>query len=249
MYTVKQLSDMAGISVRTIHYYHEIGLLIPSSVADNGYRHYDQAALFRLQQIMFYREMNLSLKLIRHILDNERFDLISALQLHRHRLNDEIERLTNLIHTVDTTLMHLKGEIEMSNDNLFEGFSPEKQKQYEEEAIDQWGSTAKQSINLWNSYSEQKRTEILQEGKQIYQDIIVNMKYGTQSMEIRSILSRWHQHIYYFFEPSLEVLRGLGEMYYDHSDFNASFSAMHPDLPIFLKQAIVNYVDWLEYQQ
>ena len=80
MYTVKQLADLAGVSVRTLHYYDEIGLLEPSYVGENGYRYYEDAELFRLQQILLYRELDLSLAEIREILDAPDFDLVSALQ-------------------------------------------------------------------------------------------------------------------------------------------------------------------------
>ena len=120
MYTVKQLSNLAGVSVRTLHYYDEIGLLKPSSVGKNGYRYYTDEALFRLQQILFFLEMDLGLPQIKEILE--------------------------------------------------------------------------------------------------------------------------------FYEPSLEVLRGLGNAYNDHPDFNATFTAMHPDLPAFLQKAVTHYVDVLEIE-
>ena len=248
MYTVKQLSKLAGVTVRTLHYYDEIGLLEPSSVGRNGYRFYDEESLFRLQQILFYREMDLDLQVIRKILEKPDFDPVSALQTHRQALQEKIERLQSLIKTIDTTILHMVGEVNMSKNKIFEGFSQEKQKQYEEEAVNQWGDTAKQSIQLWNSYSEQKKAQIMQESGEIYADIIAKMNLGPQSPEIQALLARWHQHMRYFYEPSLEVLKGLGEMYHDHPDFNATFTAMHPDLPAFLKEAIAIYVDELETQ-
>jgi hypothetical protein len=144
--------------------------------------------------------------------------------------------------------MHLLGEVNMSKKNIFVGFSPEKQKQYEEEATNLWGDSVTQSVKLWNSYSEQKKQAILQESNDIYRDIIANMNLGPESPEVQAILTRWRQNMRYFYEPSLEVLRGLGEMYHDHPDFNATFTAMHPDLPAFLKKAITCYVDKLETQ-
>lgn len=88
----------------------------------------------------------------------------------------------------------------------------------------------------------------MQEGSTIYLEIIANMNKGQGSPEIQALLVRWHQHLRYFYEPSLEVLRGLGEAYNDHPDFNATFTAMHPNLPAFLKKAITIYVDDLETQ-
>jgi DNA-binding transcriptional MerR regulator len=248
MYTVKKLSDLAGISGRTLHFYGEIGLLKPSHVGENGYRYYTDESLFRLQQILFYRELGLELNKIKQILDDPKFDLVTALQSHRQALQQKHDRVKALIHTVDTTIMHLVGEVNMSKKNIFEGFSPEKQKQYEEEAINLWGDKVKESIQYWNSYSEQKKQEILQEGSAIYLDIIAHMDKGPESPEIQAMLVRWHQHLRYFYEPSLEVLEGLGNAYHDHPDFNATFTAMHPDLPAFLKKAIAAYCDVLETQ-
>jgi DNA-binding transcriptional MerR regulator len=247
VYTVKQISGLAGVSVRTLHYYDEIGLLKPSSVGANGYRYYGDAALLRLQQILFYREMGLGLQRIKDILDDPEFDTVSALQQHRQTLQEKIERLQTLIATVDVTIMHLVGEVDMSNKKIiFDGFGEEKQKQYEQEAVDRWGDNAAQSIKLWNSYSEERKAEIMREGSDIYLEIVANMEKGPDSPEIQALLARWHQHLRYFYEPSIEVLGGLGNMYHDHPDFNATFTQIHPDLPAFLKRAIAIYVDVLE---
>jgi DNA-binding transcriptional MerR regulator len=248
MYTVKQLADMAGVSRRTLHYYDEIGLLRPFSTTASGYRQYNDDALFRLQQILFFREIGLDLKQIREILDDPDFDLITALQSHRQTMQDKMKRLETLIQTVDTTIMHLIGEVEMSKKNIFEGFGDEKQKQYDQEAVDNWGDTAAESIKLWNSYSDERKAEIMEEGNVIYREIVSNMDKGADSPEIRALLVRWHQHMRYFYEPSIETLGGLGDMYYDHPDFNATFTKLHPDLPGFLKEAIAIYVDELETQ-
>lgn len=247
MYTVKQLSELAGVSVRTLHYYDEIGLLKPSAVGENGYRYYTDDSLFRLQQILFFREMDLGLLQIKEIIEAQGFDLVSALQTHRSTLNEKIERLQTLIKTVDTTIMHLVGEVNMSKKKIFEGFSEEKQKEYEKEAGKRWGEDrVKQSVKLWNSYGKEKQEAIMQEGGAIYMDIVANMDKGPESDEIQQMIGRWHQHMRYFYEPTLEILRGLGQGYHDSPDFNATFTAMHPDLPAFLKKAITYYVDVLE---
>jgi hypothetical protein len=136
----------------------------------------------------------------------------------------------------------------MSKKKIFEGFSPEKQQHYEEEAARLWGDSVKESTQYWNSYSEEKKQAIMQEGSAIYADIAANMSKGPESPEIQAMLARWHQHLRYFYEPSLEVLGGLGNVYYDHPDFNATFTAIDPALPAFLKKAIAIYVDELETQ-
>lgn len=135
-----------------------------------------------------------------------------------------------------------------SKKKAYVGHSPEKQKQYEQEAQNLWGDSVKQSVQLWNSYSEEQRAEILKEAGDIYTEIIGKMPLGPNSPEVQALLVQWHQNLRHFYEPSLEVLRGLGETYHDHPEFNATFTAMHPDLPAFLKEAIGLYVDELEMQ-
>ena len=242
MVTVKQIAGMAGVSVRTLHYYDEIDLLKPTRVGENGYRYYGEEAVLRLQQILLYRELGLDLAQIKEVLDAENFDLVSALQTHRHTLRQKIKRLEILTQTVDATILHLMGEVDMSKKNVFHGFSEEKLKQYEKEAVDKWGEGATQSIKLWNSYSDERKEAIMQEGGRIYQEIVANMDKGADSPEIRALLLRWHEHLRYFYEPTIEVLGGLGNMYGDHPDFNATFTRIHPDLPAFLKKAIAIYV-------
>lgn len=134
----------------------------------------------------------------------------------------------------------------MSKKQFFQGFSAERQQAYEEEVVEQWGDEAAQSIQLWNSYSEERKAEIMLEGGAIYQAIADNMANGAASPEIQALLGRWHEHMRNFYEPTIETLEGLGNMYHDHPDFNATFTRIHPDLPGFLKEAIAHYVDVLE---
>jgi MerR family transcriptional regulator, thiopeptide resistance regulator len=251
VYTVKELADLAGVSVRTLHYYDEIDLLKPSVVGENSYRYYDEAALLRLQQILFYREMDLGLLQIREILNDPSFDLVTALRTHRQTLQDKIARLQNLMNTVDATIMHLVGEMDMGKKRLFEGFSEEKQKQYEKEIRDDKRYDQKlvdQSIKLWNSYTDEDKARIQEEGGQVYLDLVALIEKGHKpdSPEVQAILPRWHQHLRYFYEPNTDVLRGLGDHYNGHPDFIAFFQKIHPNLPEFLQQAINVYVDELE---
>lgn len=248
MYTVKQLSNLAGVSIRTLHYYDEIGLLKPSFVGENGYRHYQDADLFRLQQILFFREMDLSLHNIKEILSSPHFDLVSSLQHHRSTLQTKIERLHQLITTIDHTILHLVGEANMhKKKKIFVGFSPEQQHHYEQEAKRRYGETiVQQSVNQWNSYSEEHKQRIQAEGQAIYLGLAEAIPTGHASDQTQALIERWHHHLRAFYEPSIEVLGGLGKTYNDDPDFHAFFATIDPDLPAFLSQAIALYVDKLE---
>ncbi len=129
---------------------------------------------------------------------------------------------------------------------MFEGFSEEAQVEYEKEAVAQWGEGAAQSMRLWNSYREERKRDIMLEGSHIYQEIAANMDKGADSPEVQALLVRWHEHLRNFYEPSMETLRGLGDMYHEHPDFKATFTRIDADLPGFLKEAIAHYVDVLE---
>ncbi len=104
-YTVKQLSDLAGVSIRTLHYYDEINLLKPEAVGANGYRYYGDESLLKLQQILFYRELGLELSGITDIVNRPDFDVQTALESHRKSLQGRVERLNRLIATVDDTII------------------------------------------------------------------------------------------------------------------------------------------------
>jgi DNA-binding transcriptional MerR regulator len=249
VYTVKQLSELAQVSVRTLHYYDAIALLKPSKVGANSYRYYDDGALLRLQQILFYQEIGLELKQIKAILDSPDFDLVAALRSHRTVLQEKIKRMQSLVSTVDSTIMHLAGEVKMSDEQLFEGFSPEKQKHYERVARLQWGpEKVNESIKRWGSYTPAQQEAIRQEGGQVYLDLADALKAGksTDCEEVQAILVRWHNQFHYFYEPTLEIMNGLAEGYRTDPDFIAFFQKLHPNLPEYLGAAISQYVDDLE---
>ena len=250
MYTVKRLADLAGVTVRTLHYYDQIDLLNPTTIADNGYRHYDDDALLRLQQILFYREMGLELLEIKTILDDPTFDVVTALESHRTVIQTKMRRLEHLIDTVDNTIDHLRGERKMKNKRkLFDGFNEEKQKEYEREARLEYGpDEVNDSINRWNSYSKDRQQAIIEDGNDIYADIAEALEAGKapQDEDVQTLLDRWREHLRHFYEPSLDRLRGLGELYNSHPDFMANFQKLHADLPQYLEDAIAQYVDDLE---
>ena len=247
MYTIRQLARLAGVSVRTLHYYDEIALLVPTSVGANGYRRYAPEAALRLQQILFLRELDFSLAEIQAMLDSPGFDQVAALKLQRAALEARVVRLHRLIGTIDKTIDHLEEKTVMPTDDLFVGFDPAKQEEWEKEVEAQYGDTLlKESQRNWARYSKAEREEILREGQAIYSDLIPFVGGEPDEPQVQAILARWHQHMRRFYEPPLEVLRGHGHMYADHPEFAALYRAMHPDMPEFLRSAISVYVDALE---
>jgi MerR family transcriptional regulator, thiopeptide resistance regulator len=243
-YTVKQLARLAGVSSRTLHYYDEISLLKPAAYGENGYRYYEEEAALRLQQILFFRELDFSLEEIKEILSRPEFDRLQALEAHKQALQHRMKRLDHLVHTIDRTILYLKGKEEMKQKDLFEGFSEEKQKEYAEEIRRKYGKdSTKESDANWASYSDEKKKAIQTESQTIYLDLAKAMdeQKSPQSPEVQQIMGRWHQHLKYFYEPSIERLRGLGQMYTEDPRFMETFNKIHTGMPEFLNEAIQFY--------
>ncbi|MGE5465206.1 MAG: MerR family transcriptional regulator [Syntrophothermus sp.] len=243
MYTVNQLSKLAGITPRTLHHYDEIGLLKPSRVGENGYRYYGEESVLRLQQILFYRELGMPLEDIKKIMGRRDFDVLGALHSHKEALQTQVTRLNRLIHTVDNTINHLKGNIIMSEKGLFAGFSEAEQEQYAAEAEKMYDpETVRESNRKWKGYSAAKKEAILAEGNAIYTDMIAAMPKGAASPEAQAIVGRWRRHMDYFWTPSLDQLLALANGYNDDPRFKANFDKMHPQLAEFMREAVKVYV-------
>lgn len=243
MYTVKQLAKLAGVSVRTLHYYDEIGLLKPSSLGGNGYRHYEEEALLKLQQILFYRELELSLDEIKAVTGRPDFDVETALRSHREALQGKVERLKRLIQTVDNTIDHLKGNESLNAKGLFEGFSEEEQEKYAQEAEQMYDpETVRASNRKWKSYSPAQKEHILTEGKAIYTDLAAAMPKGAGSKEVQAVIAHWHQHMQNFWSPNDEQLLGLADLYNDDPRFKANYDKIDPKLAGFMREAVKVYV-------
>ena len=122
-YTVKQVAAMSGVSVRTLHFYDETGLLKPAYHGANGYRFYEEPQLLTLQQILFYRELGIELKEIKRILGRADFETVAALESHQQVLEKNLTRTRSLLETIDKTIQHLKGTKSMKSEEMFAGFS------------------------------------------------------------------------------------------------------------------------------
>ncbi|MBK7455794.1 MAG: MerR family transcriptional regulator [Anaerolineales bacterium] len=244
MFTVKQLSKMAGVTPRTLHHYDDIGLLKPSRVGDNGYRYYGEESLLKLQQILFYRELDFPLDDIKKIMGRHDFDVLNALQNHKDALLKQVARMNHLLTTVDNTIQHLKGEKNMDPKGLFEGFSEEEQEKYALEAEKIYDpETVRESNRKWKGYSAGKKEAIMAEGRQVYEDMIAAMPKGISSAEVQAIVERWRNHMDYFWTPDLDQLLGLVNGYNADPRFKANFDKMHPQLAQFMRDAVKVYVE------
>jgi DNA-binding transcriptional MerR regulator len=144
-WSIQQIARIAGTTSRTLRHYDDIGLLRPSRIAHNGYRHYDQEALIQLQRILLLRELGLGLSVIAEVLGNES-DAAKALGGHLQWLRQEQDRLNRQIASVQRTIDAVKGGGELMAENMFDGFDHTR---YKDEVEERWGKDAYASSDAW----------------------------------------------------------------------------------------------------
>jgi MerR family transcriptional regulator, thiopeptide resistance regulator len=242
VYTIKKLADLAGFSVRTLHYYDEVGLLKPQSRSESGYRYYGEEAVVRLQQIMFFRELDFGLEEIGKIISSPDFDVLEALQSQRTLLTKKAERIDELLTTVDKTIQKLKGEVKMQIKEYYQGFSDEQIEKYREQVRQRWGEKALQESEKRVTKMGKERFAALQaEGGKIFQAISDNMSMGYDSNIIQAQIAKWRHWLENFHHYSEEAVLGLGQGYSQDIEFAKFFRKIHKDLPEFLTKAIEYY--------
>jgi DNA-binding transcriptional MerR regulator len=241
--TVKRVAAVSGVSVRTLHFYDEVGLLKPAYHGANGYRFYEESQLLTLQQILFYRELGFELKQIKEILCRSDFDKIVALESHRRRLRQDLARTGKLIVTIDKTIEHLKGTKRMKMKEMFTGFSPEQQARHEQYLIDRFGDRMKASIEQskrrvkdWTKGDWQKAGSAFDE---ICKDLVVliGRKLTAESREVQAVIRRHHRWLTQFWTPTAESCAGHSELIVD-SELRKAYEAYDPQLPEFASAAI-----------
>jgi MerR family transcriptional regulator, thiopeptide resistance regulator len=242
LYTVKKLAATAGVSIRTLHYYDQAGLLKPDFRSSNGYRHYSGDAVIKLQQIMFFRELDFSVEDIKKIMSKPDFSVLQALEDHRILLKKRQKRLKELLATVDRTAKKLKGDKEMSTKDYYKGFSDEQIEKYRREVKERWGEKVLEESEARVMKLGKKKMEALQaEGGAIFKAITDNIAKGYDSPEVQLEINKWRAWLEHFHHYSDEAVLGLGQMYSQHPDFAAFYRKINKDLPDFLTKAIEYY--------
>lgn len=246
-YTVSQLAKMAGVSVRTLHHYDQIGLLKPSARTEAGYRLYGKRDLLRLQQILFFKELDLPLSEVSAILGDPGFDQVEALQQHRQLVEQRVARLSRLITTIDKTIDKLTEDtMTMTDEELYEGFTKEQAERYQREAREMYDPTlVAESEQRIRRMSKEQWTALKTEGDEVTRGIAALFQAGRApgDAEVQALMARHHAWIERFYPCSAEVYRGLGQGYAQHPDFRAFYDRYAPDLADFLSTAMVYYAD------
>jgi len=240
---VKEVADLVGISVRTLHHYDEIGLLIPEETTEAGYRNYSDDNLETLQQILFFKELGFPLKKIKEIISSPSFDREEALSMHRNMLLEKRVRLDRMIETVEKTMKHMKGEIQMSNKEKFEGFDFS-HNPYEQEARERWGDQAvDKANNKIGSMSKSEKKDFEETFNGIYRKLAAIRHTAPESNEAQEGIKEWYEFLNTMGDYSLEAFKGLGQMYVDDERFTKNIDQFGEGLAQFMCDAMAVFAD------
>ena len=236
---INEFAKLAGVSVRTLHYYDEIGLLKPAFVDEqNGYRFYDEISLERMQEILFYRELDFELKSIAEILSSPDYDKQKALAEQRKLLILKKERLERIIAALDGAE---KGRVTMT---AFDNSDYETARnRYEAEAKRRWGETAayKEHAEKTASYSKDKWQSVTDGLMTVLAKFAACMKDGhmTDSDEAQALVKELQNYITEnYYTCTDEILAGLGQMYVADERFKTNIDQHAPGTATFISQAI-----------
>jgi MerR family transcriptional regulator, thiopeptide resistance regulator len=247
-YTVKQLARMSGVSVRTLHFYDEVGLLKPAFHGANRYRFYEEAQVLTLQQILFYRKLGFELKQIKKILSRRDFDKIDALESHRKVLRRNLAETRKLIETIDKTIEHLKGTKIMKTKEMFAGFDAEQQAKHEQYLIERYGDSmkdgiarSKERVQNWTKKDWEKSSEAF---AGICQELVALMRreLPAESPETQKVIRRHFDWLKQFWTPNSESYAGHSCLIVD-SELRKAYEAFDPALPEFAAGAIREFAE------
>ena len=235
---IKEFAEVTGVSVRTLHYYDEIGLLTPAFVdRSTGYRFYDEQSLLRMQEILFYRELDFSLKSIGEILSAPNYDKTEALKEQKHLLTLKKERLERLISAIDGAV---KGG------NVMTAFDNSEFEKYKAEAQEKWGKTDayKEYAERTKNYSGQKWNDLAEGMNHVMAEFAVCMKNGEtpDSAEAQNLVKTLQNHITEnCYLCTNEILAGLGQMYVADERFKSNIDKHADGTAAFISEAIEAY--------
>ncbi|MEV1111186.1 MULTISPECIES: MerR family transcriptional regulator [unclassified Micromonospora] len=242
-YTVGQVAKIAGVTVRTLHHYDEVGLLSPSGRTSAGYRRYDDADLQRLQLVLYYRELGFPLEEITAIIDDPAADPAAHLRRQHELLTERMKRLQEMVTAIEFAMEASKLNIQLTPEERFEVFGDFRPEEYEAEAEQRWGGTDayRESNRRASRYGKEDWLRIKAENEDWGRRIVALMASGApadgpEAMDLaeehRQIISRW------FYECSYEVQTGLADMYMADERFTAYYEKIAPGLAAYISEAI-----------
>ncbi|MEU7063772.1 MerR family transcriptional regulator [Streptomyces sp. NPDC053429] len=243
-YSVGQVAGFAGVTVRTLHHYDEIGLLSPSGRSRAGHRRYDDADLDRLQRILFYRELGFPLEEVAVLLDDPESDPREHLRRQHALLSDRIDRLQRMAKAVEHAMEAHQMGINLTPEEKFEVFGDKDPEQYAEEVERRWGDTDsyRESQRRAASYTKDDWKRMQAEAADWGARYAALMEAGEapEGERAMAMAEEHRQHISkWFYDCPYEMHSCLGGMYVSDERFKAFYDAMRPGLAEHLRDAIL----------
>ena len=244
-YTIKQLADIANISVRTLHHYDQVGLLSPNRDEHNQYRIYKEEELLKLQQILFFRELDFSIKDIHRIISNDNFDIIQAMKGHKKMILLKRKRLDNLVKTIDKTINKINNENNMKDEELYKSFSIEEMEKFAQEAKDRWGHTSfyKESEKKLQGITKTQMNDIKKKGDEILRKAALLMDRNVGDKAVQDIIACHYKHLLNFYTPNPKMYKGLAEMYLGDTRFKEYFEKYQKGFAQFMHDAMIWFAE------
>ena len=238
---ISEVAKLTGITVRTLHYYDEVGLLKPSEITEAGYRLYSREDLEILQQILFFRELDFPLSQIKEIMNNPNYDKEEALKKQKELLIQQRQRIEGLIKLIEK-------RIEGDNNMSFKEFDmkeiEENKKKYAKEVKERWGTSKayEESEKKTSSYNKEKWGDINQETSEIFKGFAELRNSDPGSEEVQELVRRWQKYITdNFYTCTNEILSGLGLMYVEDERFKENLDKNGEGTAKLMAEAIKIY--------
>ncbi|MBY8879922.1 MerR family transcriptional regulator [Actinacidiphila acidipaludis] len=247
-WSIAEVARMSGVTSRTLRHYDEIGLLPPASIGGNGHRHYEEADLLRLQQILLMRELGLGLREIRAVLNSD-VDQVAALRGHYRRLLAERDRLQTLARTVARTIAELeegRGNSDMARinrpENLFEGFEPGRHEaEARERWPEQWESSRRATEGMTAEEMERWQREVTAQMIRMAEFMVAGTPVADPAVQAE--VDAHYQGVCRFWTPCAAAYKGLGQTYLDDPRFRGNFDAIAEGLAGYQRDAMAVYAD------
>ena len=239
--TVKEIANFTGVSVRTLHYYHHEGILIPCEVTENKYRYYNENNLKQLQNILFLRELDFSIQEIKGILADPNYDEMDSFRKQRHLLLLKRIRLDKLIALLD---QKLQGDETMNFKQFDMKEIEENRKKYAKETKERWGNTEayQQSEQKTKGYTQENWAVIHNETEAIYASFVAHMDQDASDPAVQELVAQWQNNITkHYYDCTNEILAGLGRMYINDERFKENIDQHASGLAQFMSDAIAIY--------
>lgn len=246
--TVGQVASLAGVTIRTLHHYDEIGLLSPSERTSRGYRRYGGQDIERLQRILFYRELGFALSDVGRILEDSGADAASHLRRQHRLLSRRIAHLQDMVASVEKEMEAQHMGIQLAPEERLEIFGDWVPEDYADEAEERWGETEayQQSMRKVSTYKKADWLAIKAESSAYETKMVEAFRAGVDpaSATAMNLAEDHRQHVArWFYDCPPAMHRGLGEMYVSDPRFKANYEKLAPGLAEWLRSAITADAD------